>query len=95
MGYNVIAFDVDPGLYKRIAEACSVNIVRCDLERNDLDINNSDCVVFTEVLEHLHYYVPLVLSKIKRALKAGGVLVLTTPNIASLLVRAFIRVMRV
>jgi 2-polyprenyl-3-methyl-5-hydroxy-6-metoxy-1,4-benzoquinol methylase len=85
MGYNVIAFDVDPRPYKRIAEACNVNIVGCDLERNELGINNADCVVFTEVLEHLHYYyVPLVLSKINRALKAGGVLVLTTPNIASL-----------
>jgi 2-polyprenyl-3-methyl-5-hydroxy-6-metoxy-1,4-benzoquinol methylase len=85
MGYNVIAFDVDPRPYKRIAEACNVNIVGCDLERNELGINNADCVVFTEVLEHLHYYyVPLVLIKINRALKAGGVLVLTTPNIASL-----------
>jgi len=36
-------------------------------------------------LEHLHYYyVPLVLSKINKALKLGGVLILTTPNIASL-----------
>ena len=36
-------------------------------------------------MEHLHYYyVPLVLSKINKALKLGGVLILTTPNIASL-----------
>ena len=41
--------------------------------------------MFTEVFEHLHYYyAPLVLSKINRALKPGGVLVFTTPNIASL-----------
>jgi len=40
---------------------------------------------FQRFLEHLHYYyVPLVLSKINRALKRGGVLILTTPNIASL-----------
>jgi len=40
--------------------------------------------MFTEVLEHLHYYyVPLVLSKINKALKPGGVLVLTTSNTAS------------
>jgi glycosyltransferase involved in cell wall biosynthesis len=31
-----------------------------------------------------YYYVPLVLNKINRALKLGGALVLTTPNIASL-----------
>jgi 2-polyprenyl-3-methyl-5-hydroxy-6-metoxy-1,4-benzoquinol methylase len=85
MGYNVIAFDVDPEPYMRIAEACSVDVVRCDLERDELSTNNADCVVFTEVLEHLHYYyVPLVLSRINKTLKPGGVLILTTPNIALL-----------
>jgi SAM-dependent methyltransferase len=85
MRYNVIAFDVDPEPYMRIAEACNINVFRCDLERDELGVDNADCAVFTEVLEHLHYYyVPLVLSKINRALKPGGVLVLTTPNIASL-----------
>jgi SAM-dependent methyltransferase len=85
MEYNVIAFDIDPEPYMRIAKACRVDVVKCDLERDELDINNADCAVFTEVLEHLHYYyVPLILSKISRALKPGGVLVLTTPNIASL-----------
>ncbi len=85
MGYNVIVFDVDPELYMRIAKACNVDVVRCDLEREELGISNADCAVFSEVLEHLHYYyAPLVLNKINRALKPGGVLILTTPNIASL-----------
>jgi SAM-dependent methyltransferase len=85
MRYNVIAFDVDPEPYMRIAKAYNVNVVRCDLERDELGISNADCAVFTEVLEHLHYYyVPLVLNKINRALKHGGVLILRTPNIASL-----------
>jgi 2-polyprenyl-3-methyl-5-hydroxy-6-metoxy-1,4-benzoquinol methylase len=85
MGYDVVAFDIDPEPYMGIAEACNVNVVRCDLERDELGVGNADCAVFTEVLEHLHYYyVPLVMSKISRALKLGGVLILTTPNIASL-----------
>jgi SAM-dependent methyltransferase len=85
MGYDVIAFDVDPEPYMRIAEACNINVLRCDLERDELGIDNADCAVFTEVLEHLHYYyAPLVLSKINKALKHGGALILTTPNIASL-----------
>jgi len=33
MGYDVVAFDIDPEPYMRIAEACDVNVVRCDLER--------------------------------------------------------------
>jgi SAM-dependent methyltransferase len=85
MGYDVVALDIDPEPYMRIAEACNVDVIRCDLERDELGVDNADCAVFTEVLEHLHYYyVPLVLSKINRALKPGGVLILTTPNIASL-----------
>ena len=85
MGFNVVAFDIDPELYREIADVCGVGVVRCDLERDELSVDNADCVVFTEVLEHLHYYyVPLVLSKINKALKLGGVLILTTPNIASL-----------
>jgi 2-polyprenyl-3-methyl-5-hydroxy-6-metoxy-1,4-benzoquinol methylase len=89
MGYNVTASDIDPEPYMKIAEACGVDVVRCDLERDELCVNKADCAVFTEVFEHLHYYyVPLVLSKINRALKPGGVLILTTPNIASLFRRA-------
>jgi 2-polyprenyl-3-methyl-5-hydroxy-6-metoxy-1,4-benzoquinol methylase len=84
MGYNVVAFDVDPEPYIRIANACNVDVVKCDLERDELNASNADCAVFTEVLEHLHYYAPLVLSRISRALKHGGVLILTTSNIASL-----------
>jgi SAM-dependent methyltransferase len=85
MGYDVVAFDIDPEPYMRIAEACNVDVIRCDLERDELGVDNADCAVFTEVLEHLHYhYVPLVLNKINRALKRGGILILTTPNIASL-----------
>jgi SAM-dependent methyltransferase len=85
IGYDVIAFDIDTEPYMRIAETCNVNVVRCDLERDELDVGNADCAVFIEVLEHLHYYyVPLVLSKINKALKPGGALILTTPNIASL-----------
>jgi SAM-dependent methyltransferase len=85
MGYDVVAFDIDPEPYMRIAKACNVDVVRCDLERDELGVDNADCAVFTEVLEHLHYYyAPLVLSRISRALKPGGALILTTPNIASL-----------
>jgi 2-polyprenyl-3-methyl-5-hydroxy-6-metoxy-1,4-benzoquinol methylase len=85
MGFNITAFDIDPEPYIEIADACGVSVVRCDLEKDELNVNNADCVVFSEVLEHLHYYyVPLVLSKINKALKLEGVLILTTPNIASL-----------
>jgi len=47
-------------------------------------VSGADCAVFTEVLEHLHYYyAPAVLAN-NRSLKPGGILILTTPNVASL-----------
>jgi hypothetical protein len=72
VGYNVIVFGVDPEPYMRFAEACGVDVVKCDLERDGLGISNANCSVFTEVLEHLYYYyASLVLSKISKALKLG------------------------
>jgi len=85
MGYRVVAFDIEPEPYIEIAKACGIDVVKCDLEKDEFAIIDADCAVFTEVLEHLHYYhVPTVLAKIGKALKVGGYLVLTTPNVASL-----------
>lgn len=85
MGYDVTAVDIEPEPYMPVAERCGVRVVRRDLERERLDIHGADCIVFTEVMEHLHYYyVPRVLSEINKSLKPGGYLILTTPNIASL-----------
>ena len=67
MGYDVTAVDVEPEPYMPIAERCGVKVMKRDLERERLDIRGADCAVFTEVIEHLHYYyVPHVLSEIKQ-----------------------------
>jgi 2-polyprenyl-3-methyl-5-hydroxy-6-metoxy-1,4-benzoquinol methylase len=73
MGYKVVALDVEPEPYMRIAENCGVDVVECDLEKDELGISGVDCAVFTEVLEHLHYYhVSLILAKINKALIMGA-----------------------
>ena len=85
MGYDVTAVDIELEPYMPVAERCGVKVVKRDLERERLDVRGADCAVFTEVIEHLHYYyVPQVLSEINMSLKPGGYLILTTPNIASL-----------
>jgi len=71
MGYDVTAIDAEPEPYMPIAERCGVKVVKRDLERERLDIRGADCAVFTEVIEHLHYYVPQVLSEINKSLKLG------------------------
>jgi len=87
MGFEVVSVDFDPEEYRRIAEACRVRAVRADLERDRVPVEDgwADCTIFSEVLEHLNpYYVGHAMSEINRVLRLGGVLILTTPNIASL-----------
>ena len=86
MGYEVIAYDYDPDPYLDIAKAFSVKVIKCDLERDSLGMEDgsADCAVLSEVIEHINpYYVNHTLSEINRILKVGGKLIITTPNIAS------------
>jgi len=86
MGYEVIAYDYHPDPYLDIAKAFSVKVIKCDLERDSLGMEDgsADCAVLSEVIEHINpYYVNHTLSEINRILKVGGKLIITTPNIAS------------
>lgn len=87
IGYNVIAVDIELERFKKILEHFDIPAVKADLERDRIAIDDEfcDCVVFSEVLEHLSpYYVSHALTEINRITKTGGYLILTTPNVASL-----------
>ena len=87
MGYEVIAYDYDPDPYLDIAKAFGVKVVKCDLERDSLGMEDGsvDCAILSEVIEHINpYFVNYTLSEVNRILKVGGKLIITTPNIASL-----------
>ncbi|MEM2046016.1 MAG: hypothetical protein QXO20_07575 [Candidatus Bathyarchaeia archaeon] len=59
MGYEVIAYDYNPGPYQSLAEMFGVKVHKCDLERDSLGIvdESVDCAVLSEVIEHLsHHY---------------------------------------
>ncbi|HKC64331.1 MAG TPA: glycosyltransferase [Pyrinomonadaceae bacterium] len=57
-----------------------------NIEEDAFPYNDSffDVVLFCEIIEHLLYDPVHALTEIKRILKPGGVLVLTTPNVARL-----------
>ena len=40
-----------------------------------------DCIVFSEVLEHLYESPIKILEELYRVIKPGGILLLTTPNV--------------
>lgn len=87
LGFEVLALDINPAPYKDLLQKQGVYTIKADLENGSIPLKNQyvDCVVFTEVLEHLHpYRIPYVLSEINRVLKLGGGLYLTTPNVASI-----------
>ena len=85
LGYEVVAIDVEPELYIDIAKRFNIRVIKSDLERDRIEVPDEyfNCVVLSEVLEHLNpYYVKFALSEINRILRKEGVLILTTPNIA-------------
>jgi len=87
LGYEVVSLDINPEPYKSLLREYGIEVIKTDLEGGAVPLENEyvDCVVFTEVIEHLHpLKIPNVLSEINRVLKNKGVLYLTTPNAASI-----------
>ena len=58
MGYEVIAYDYNPERYLGIGKTCSVEVIRYDLERDSLNLENDSvgCAVFSEVIKHINPY---------------------------------------
>lgn len=63
----------------------------CDIEKEPFPFedNSFDVVLFTNVIEHLHSSAKRPLKEIRRVLKDKGVLILSTPNLATLKNRLF------
>jgi SAM-dependent methyltransferase len=59
-----------------------VEFHRCDLIRDDLPFDNAfDVVVLLEVVEHIPLPLHQVLERVRRWIKPGGYLFITTPNL--------------
>ena len=72
-----------------LTEKCSrhgIETVQCDIENESIPLEDSsvDFIVFTEVLEHIRVAPLKVLRELRRILKPGGRLLITTPNLLSL-----------
>jgi len=73
------------GLYKRRCELNNIEFKKCNILKEDIPFpdNEFDIVIFTEVFEHLIGPPQLIFGRIRKVLKDNGVLVFSTPNIAS------------
>lgn len=84
-GVPVIGVDLDPARAQALIDAFSLDVRRCDIEREPLPFPDASfaTVLFAETFEHLRIDPQFVLSELNRVLTPGGTLLLTTPNLYS------------
>jgi SAM-dependent methyltransferase len=93
LGYQVYGVNPEIDSLRKAIGDKDILIKKCDIEKEKIPFEDSsfDCVLFTEVIEHLNFYhVKFALSEIKRVLKTKGILILSTPNLATLENRLFL-----
>ena len=86
LGYNLSAIDVRPERFAKAIVALGLEIARCDVETEAVPFaaETFDVVLFNELFEHLRIDPIFTLSEVRRVLRPGGVLLLSTPNLRSL-----------
>jgi SAM-dependent methyltransferase len=85
LGYEVSAIDIAPERFMTAITSLGLDVRKCDLERERTPFANEsfDAVVFNEIFEHLRINPISTLEEVRRVLKRGGVLLLSTPNLRS------------
>jgi 2-polyprenyl-3-methyl-5-hydroxy-6-metoxy-1,4-benzoquinol methylase len=81
-GYKVTGLDIDPSRFGRAAQQLELEIVKCDVETENLPFadNSFEVVIFNEVFEHLRINPIHTFKEVGRVLRSGGLLFLSTPN---------------
>lgn len=86
LGYDVTGAELPDNIdkYCLLPRKYDIPVIPFDISRPDTTIADEsyDIVIFSEILEHLRMSPLKVLLELKRLLKPGGRLILTTPNIA-------------
>lgn len=84
-GFDVTGIDIDPSRYAKAIEELSLTVVACDIEAGPLPFpdDSFDCVLCNEVFEHLRIDPLAALGELRRVLRPGGLLLLSTPNLRS------------
>ena len=87
MDFEVIGIDSNPTSFTKTISEFDLNVQECNIETQKLPFsdNSFDCIVFTEVFEHLRIDPVFTVSELYRVLKRDGTLLFSTPNLYSLL----------
>ena len=83
LGFDVHGVDLDPSRVADFWQKYALPIEKVDIEQQALPFADGtfDVAIFAEVLEHLRINPLHALSEIRRVLKPGGRIILSTPNI--------------
>lgn len=83
--YDVQAIDIDPSRFAASIADLRLRVSRCDIEREPVPFEPAsfDAVLFNEIFEHLRIDPVFTLTEVRRVLKPGGLLLLSTPNLRS------------
>ena len=85
LGARIIGVDLHPDRYANVAQRESLDLRRCDIEKEPLPVDDEsvDVVVFNEVFEHLRINPIFTVEQMLRVLKPDGRLLMSTPNLRS------------
>lgn len=86
LGYDAVGIDVQPQAFARSQAALGFEAVGCDIEQQQLPFADAsfDAVLLCEVFEHLRINPVRTMHELRRVVRPGGFLHLTTPNLYSL-----------
>jgi SAM-dependent methyltransferase len=85
LGYELSAVDIGPERFAGTISRLGLEVVRCDVETESLPFPDEafDLILFNELFEHLRINPAFTLREAHRALRPGGSLLLSTPNLRS------------
>jgi len=87
LGYSVTGLDLNPNRAKEFIEKYNLTVIKCDIENEKIPFedNKFDFIIFNEIFEHLRINPIFALKELNRVLKSNGIMMLTTPNLYSII----------
>ena len=83
LGYDISGIDIDPARAADRFARERIRVERCDVERDALPFRDQsfEYIFLTEVIEHLYADPLYALAELRRVLRPGGRMLVSTPNL--------------
>lgn len=83
--FQVQGLDIDPDRFRAIIDSFGLEIAKANIETERLPLESDyyDLALFNELFEHMRINPITTMTEVRRVLKPGGILLLSTPNLTS------------